>query len=420
MKDVSVITVFVASPGDVTVERDEVVSVVNDLNISLCPQLGLRLEVLRWEENVVPDFDEYPQAAINKQIGDEYDIFVGILANRLGSKTKVAESGTLEEFGRAYARYQSDNDSVRLLIYFNEELVNQYSLDLDQVEKIRTFRHSLGEKGGLYRTYSGSDDFKTKFRQHLTSIVAGIHKRLSENPIDAKHSEAQNLAQTPKTAVEPTTKLEEIMKLAEEEMPSHDGINLIADGELGAHDYLDIYVVEFANLTDLIQGLSDLITNFGVQISKRTLAFEDVNKIQDARLMVSAKRRNLLLLARLFDSYCEISAESIRSIERARIEAFGSLEKAVTLILGESDEMKEEFSEFPAQLESYGESADEARIGIQGLRNTADQLVLQSSLIEPSRKRLVKALGELIAELEAHKTSSRDMKGTIEALLSDY
>jgi hypothetical protein len=107
--DVTLLKVFIASPGDVAEERGMAESVVQELNRTLCKALCLRLELLRWETDTFPGLGSDSQAVINEQIAEDFDIFVGILWSRFGTPTPRAESGTEEEFNRAVARSTFSN-----------------------------------------------------------------------------------------------------------------------------------------------------------------------------------------------------------------------------------------------------------------------------------------------------------------------
>lgn len=89
-KQISVIQVFVASPSDVQEERNALQSIVNEVNQNTGSSLGIRLELVRWETNATPGFGVDAQDVINKQIGNDYDIFIGILWSRAGTPTHRA------------------------------------------------------------------------------------------------------------------------------------------------------------------------------------------------------------------------------------------------------------------------------------------------------------------------------------------
>src|SRR5262249_10538735 len=71
------IRLFVASPSDVILEREELRKVVAELNRSFAPNNGIILEVFGWETHVAAAMGR-PQAIINEQI-DDFEIFIGIM-----------------------------------------------------------------------------------------------------------------------------------------------------------------------------------------------------------------------------------------------------------------------------------------------------------------------------------------------------
>jgi hypothetical protein len=97
---VTKLKVFVASPGDVAPERQVIGDVAAELNRGIAADRGIVLEVVKWETHAWPGFGQGPQDVINQQIG-VYDIFIGIMWNRLGTPTLESASGTVEEFERA-------------------------------------------------------------------------------------------------------------------------------------------------------------------------------------------------------------------------------------------------------------------------------------------------------------------------------
>ena len=114
--------VFLASPGDVKEERGIVKKVIETYN-QIHSSDNIRLELLCWEDSTHPSFGDYPQDVVNSQIGDDYDVFIGILWSRFGTPTLEYKSGTEEEFYRAYERY-NNGDDVELMVYRKDESVS--------------------------------------------------------------------------------------------------------------------------------------------------------------------------------------------------------------------------------------------------------------------------------------------------------
>jgi Domain of unknown function (DUF4062) len=111
--------VFVASPGDVTAERE----IVGDVMQSLTEVLHRRhvgLEPIGWETHTAPLVDRDPQHAVNVQIRPEdCDIYLAVLWSRLGTETPRAASGTVEEFERAHKSFIK-RGRPRIMFYFSK------------------------------------------------------------------------------------------------------------------------------------------------------------------------------------------------------------------------------------------------------------------------------------------------------------
>jgi len=170
-KQVSELSVFVASPGDVGEERERLEDVVRELNLQWSKSKGIRLELVRWETQAYPSVSSDPQAVINEQIGQNYDIFLGILWTRFGMETPRAGSGTEEEFNRAYQRHRETPNALRIMIYFKTGDVKLTDIDVGQLAQVRQFQERLGPKGTLFWEFGSSDDFPALVRMHLSHCV---------------------------------------------------------------------------------------------------------------------------------------------------------------------------------------------------------------------------------------------------------
>ncbi len=159
--------IFVASPSDVAEERTRLESIVDEINKTISSSSGTQLELVKRETDVVPGIGAYPQDVINQQVGDNIDIFIGILWKKFGTPTTVALSGTEEEFNRAYEKHTMNPGSIRIMFYFNESPINPYDIDSEQFELVKGFRNNLGGKGILWDTYRDLNEFEKKLRMHL-------------------------------------------------------------------------------------------------------------------------------------------------------------------------------------------------------------------------------------------------------------
>ncbi len=170
-RKVTILRVFAASPTDVAEERAALEEIVRELNLTWGNNIGLSLDLVKWETHAYPGIGSDAQAVINEQIADDYDIFVGIMWTRFGTPTGRAGSGTAEEFERAYSRFKSDPNQIRIMFYFNDAPVPPSQLDPEQLSLVQKFRGELGQKGDLYWTYTTREEFSQLLRIHLSRQV---------------------------------------------------------------------------------------------------------------------------------------------------------------------------------------------------------------------------------------------------------
>jgi formylglycine-generating enzyme required for sulfatase activity len=159
--------VFVASPGDVREERELVSTIIKQVNQVLGEELGIHLDPWLWDIDAVPNAGE-PQGLINPKL-DEAQIVIVIFWNRLGTPTLHADSGTVEEFTRAFERWQQ-NKTPRLMLYFCERPTHlRTAQERTQALAVSNFRDSVSGKV-LAQTYESTDDFERRLSRDLSKV----------------------------------------------------------------------------------------------------------------------------------------------------------------------------------------------------------------------------------------------------------
>lgn len=184
------VTIFLASPGDLLRERDEVGVIVDLLNKTAGKQKQnpFYLVLKRWENDTYPSVGR-AQEVITSQIG-EYDIFVGIMWKRFGSPTGKSSSGTKEEFDNAYSLYL--NKTIRhIAFYFCEtDIPMPKSVgDCEQLREVVEFRQQLNHIM-LAKSYKDLDEFKRVIYSDLFSIVNEV---LTSSYIRVSHENQDKL-----------------------------------------------------------------------------------------------------------------------------------------------------------------------------------------------------------------------------------
>jgi len=231
---------FLASPGDVTNERDTVKRAISKFNERYIKELKSTITLLTWENSTHPAFGNYPQNVINQQIG-EYDIFVGILWSKFGTQTPNYGSGTEEEFNLAYEKFKLNPNIIKIMIYFNQDGIPTNDIDIEQIGKIKTFKHKLAQLGGYYFDFS-STNFEELFSKHIYDMITSWNNQSTiANPTPLKN-----------------TTIEEIYSDIDE------------NEELGWLDYQDVISKKFDESTYYINMITDELTRFSLEITGKT------------------------------------------------------------------------------------------------------------------------------------------------------
>ena len=87
---------MIASPGDVSKERNLVREILHDWNDVHSFQRGVVLMPVGWDTQSSPDLSGRPQELINSRVLQQCELLVGIFWTRLGTPTGEEESGTVE------------------------------------------------------------------------------------------------------------------------------------------------------------------------------------------------------------------------------------------------------------------------------------------------------------------------------------
>jgi hypothetical protein len=172
------IRIFASSPGDLDDERDQLGAVVQELSSTLgalVPDKGVRLELVRWETDTHPDIGSEPQAVVDDQLGQDFDVFVGMMWVRFGTPTKGAGSGTEHEFREAYTGWEQARRPAHILFYFCEEEIpaKMARENADQLKAVQAFRTEL-ERKGLVGSYPSHQDFADKVRRDLVLVLSRL------------------------------------------------------------------------------------------------------------------------------------------------------------------------------------------------------------------------------------------------------
>lgn len=161
---------FVESPSDLEAERREIPRIIDRINGSFGLRWNIFVQVVMWETSVHSGIGEDAQDVINRQVPEDYDVFLGMFWNRVGTKTKRAESGTLEEYERALNRHVRTG-KLEIMVFFKEPEFSSQE-HMPQREEMLRLRERIGRDNVMFSTFRSTPQFAEIFYDQLLMILA--------------------------------------------------------------------------------------------------------------------------------------------------------------------------------------------------------------------------------------------------------
>jgi tetratricopeptide (TPR) repeat protein len=179
-QQIRLLKIFIASPGDVKLEREKAREEIIGLQ-PVAQKLGYMLEAVGWETHATPGMGR-SQELINALVR-ECDLFIGILWRKFGAPTGEAESGTLEEFNLARERHAKER-APEIMLYFREVHPDFLSDPGPQLQKVLDFKQQIEDgRLALYQNYRDPEHFAHLLRQHLTEYLAKLVPASDDRPV---------------------------------------------------------------------------------------------------------------------------------------------------------------------------------------------------------------------------------------------
>lgn len=384
-KTISLIRAFLASPSDVSEERIIVKKVVDELNNLHGSWNNVRIELIGWETHTFPNIGLHPQEVINRQIGIDYDIFIGIMWKKFGSKTLHADSGTEEEFNIAHQKYIDSPNNIDILFFFKDTPTKISEINIEQLVKINEFKLKI-QSENYYKSFVTIDEFENLLRYAFTQIII-------------KYS-------IPITDIKSVTKLD--THILPTEITLQKSMNEKEEiEEVGYFESIEITNKLFSTMTNSIAAVEVAIVSIGKKFAvitqKILISNSKPNARQEAQKSIdllandlanfssSIKRKipilrdnfneamilynNMILFQNYYDKENNIYVQELNNIRSSSLIAYESIE-SFTITLKELPSFTTKYRKF--QKESI-KVLDELLDVIKGYSNTIDQLLLNDN-----------------------------------------
>lgn len=381
----TIVQVFVASPSDVQPEREALETLISELNGTWSFTTGLMFELVRWETHVTPAMGNDGQSVINEQIGDSYDVFIGILWGRFGTPTPRAMSGTLEEFERAYSRLQAGESGPAIMFYFKEAAIPVPKIDPTQIESVQNFRASLSDKG-LYATFDDLAGFQTSVRAHLSLLAQRFARQHPQVRAKGANQDAEML----------TTGLSQ-------------------EDELGLLDYVEICEARIEDMVATMDVISDATARIGGRFEEHTAEMSRMMAAGSPPSTQSAKR----VIKRCADDM-EAYASTLKSqtpiLASHREAAFDALNHSLTLGQEMSAAENSGRGELYEALQRLQGNLIEPTRQMKVFRDTAASLPRMTGDLNKAKRLVVEQIDALVDEFDKTNSTASNVLLSIEQM----
>ncbi|NLF63428.1 MAG: hypothetical protein GX579_02385 [Chloroflexi bacterium] len=376
------VQIFLASPSDVAEEREVARQVIDELNKRLARERGLTLRLIRFEDDAVPGLGTDVQAVVNEWLRNDYSILIGVFWTRFGTPTKRAPSGTVEEIRNAIEKYRQDPSSTRVMLYFKEELVDPFKVDLEQLKQVQEFRESLSkiddDLAALYSTFKSTDDFERLLRLHLTGQV-----------IEYGRSWAVKARTGAEMTIEPETDDNDAARRSED------------TAEEGLLDLLELAQDEFERTNTALENMTDAMATLGERITATSKEIDDETakdkpSIKRYRRLISVAANDMQSMVKRVQTELPIQKESFNS----GLEAY----RRMLLLFGSDFADTETSNGIAAKvLESLSQMLDAmqgAVPSLKGFRISVEQVPRLTKEWNKARQDVVNVLDEVVNTFE--------------------
>ena len=398
-KQQTLLQILVASPGDVAEERKILEDVINEFNLTWADSHKVRLELVKWETHTRPGFGEDAQDVINKQIGDQYDIFLGIMWGRFGSPTSRAESGTEEEFERAYSRLKTSPENIQIMFYFKDAAIPPSKIDPTQLAKVQEFQRKIAtEYGGLYHRFGSTEEFRTKSRIHLSMLVQDWRKTLS-------------------TTGGGTTKTTTLA-------PAGDTVDPLANLSALTDDDFDDGIIELSEraseamgaVVAIVEKMSDATKELVAKFAERTKEVKQLTSGGSTPNIKAAKRVSNSLASDLevYVSRLSVEIPEFHKQHSVAMDTFGTI-----AIISDTDleEDPEDIKTALAQIHDYRNGISRSSESLREFRATIARLPRMTSAFNRARRRTTAIIDDLLVQLRSAENQIQDVEQLLERML---
>ena len=158
MQSLTIVQLFISSPGDCAAERKATSAAIATENRFWRAKHQIEVSAF-GPDDLYPGAANYGQEVVNRQLQD-FDIYVGIWREKIGTQTPAAPSGTVEELRNAFLRYRRTRRPW-ILCYFWRPSPTDFS----------AVKNEITSNGGFYQNFDNPQHLAKQLCEHLTRYL---------------------------------------------------------------------------------------------------------------------------------------------------------------------------------------------------------------------------------------------------------
>ncbi len=163
----NIYNVLIASPSDLITERKIALEVIAEWNENHSFKEKIFLVGTGWETLPPVINNQHVQSSIDRKLLKRADILLAIFWLKAGTPVGAAPSGTVHELDSHVA------DGKPALLYFSEKPAKPTQTLSSQFEEVLELKSQYYSKGKV-ETVESEDEFRSKFRNHLTRLINDV------------------------------------------------------------------------------------------------------------------------------------------------------------------------------------------------------------------------------------------------------
>lgn len=403
-RSITALRILIGYPDDVAEERDVLEGVVEELNRIWSHSIGYRIELIDWKTHSWPNFGTDSQAVINTEVGEDYDIFLGIMWMKFGEPTPRAGSGTAEEFNRALDRFKRDSSNLRIMFYFKNAAPQALEqIDPEQLKLVREFKKRVADEGGLYHEFVTTEQFASALRLHLTRQAEEYGKSWGIGTNEAeRHVSKNKIEQTRRDFAAVPARVNTVTVASEEEE--------------GFLDLIERSVEELAAAAGVLGRITEAQTASTQQITERTA---EINRLNMANAEIGPRKRAFNAIANSMDEYSSTLEEEVPTLSQHYSAGVDAFTRATSIWSEDFGTGRDQLETGLKQLESMLNHENEYLTAITSVREVISSMPRVTSDFNRSKRRLLLAIDALMNEVQREMDLGNQLLGHVTAIVDD-